>query len=157
MTNEDLYNVRAGIAKSAEIVNVANIDFAFTMARINSEVTNEIKIIEEARKKPPEEESKKYSKELEAINLEHSVQKEDGTIQTINNNTVIRNLKEYKIKLDDFEIKYKDLLETVKKNNEEFKELLKQEVKVTITKLPKKCIPAIMNVEQMTLLFTVIE
>jgi len=156
MKNEDLYRVKQGIDKCSAIVNVADINFAYTMAKIDNEVINELRALEKARKDVPDDYTK-YTTEREQIDIDFAVQLSGGTYQMVNNKLLISNPKEHANKISKLKEKYKEVIDIVDKNNKEFEDFLLQESKVTITKLPKGCIPAQVNVEQMKLLFSVIE
>jgi len=156
ITNNDLYKIREGIKKCANLVNVADINFTMTMARISSEVDNELKIIDKGRK----EISDKYKEYLERhkeIDLKYTIQKEDGSLQLINDQLIIRDIKAYNIEISKLKLEFKEEVDKYDKIEKEFKEFLNQPCKVNISKLPKSLIPAQVNVEQMSLLFPIIE
>jgi len=156
MTNLDLYNVKTGIEKCKDIVNVANINFAISMARIYSEVLAELKILEHGIK-PFSAEYKEYIKESDEITSKYAIVKEDGTYQILNDKIIVRKPLEYNKELSELNIKYKDAIRVVKENAEEWEKILNTQTTVKISKLPKSCIPSQLTVEQITLLFPVIE
>jgi hypothetical protein len=155
MTNRDLYSVALGVKKCSELVNIATIDFTMTMARINSEVQNELRIIEDGKK----ESSilyKEYLKKKDAIDIKYAIQREDGTFQTLNDSLLVRNPTEYYLEIDKLKEEYKEEINKVDSITKEFEKFLNQENTKISTKLSKRIIPAAMNVEQATLLFPVI-
>jgi len=156
MTNLDLYNVKTGIEKCKDIVNVANINFAISMARIYSEVLAELKILEHGIK-PFSAEYKEYIKESDEITSKYAIVKEDGTYQILNDKIIVRKPLDYNKELNELNIKYKDAIQVVKDNVEEWEKILNTQTTVKISKLPKSCIPSQLTVEQITLLFPVIE
>lgn len=156
MRNTDLYRVKQGIDKCSDIVNVADINFAYTLAKIESEVISELRIIEKSRKAPSAE-YKEYTTERDQLMIDSGIQNPEGGYHVLDGKLLLRNPKEYAVKMNALDEKYKVEIETFKKNSEEFESFLLQECKATITKLPKGCIPAQLNVEQMRLLFSVIE
>ncbi|MCK9429721.1 MAG: hypothetical protein M0R17_06920 [Candidatus Omnitrophica bacterium] len=156
MTNLDLYNVKTGIEKCKDIVNVANINFAISMARIYSEVLAELKILEHGIK-PFSAEYKEYIKESDEITSKYAIVKEDGTYQILNDKIIVRKPLDYNKELNELNIKYKDAIQVVKDNAEEWEKILNTQTTVKISKLPKSCIPSQLTVEQITLLFPVIE
>lgn len=155
MTNYDLYKVIEGIKKCSEITNSADLNFAYTMARIEAEVSAELKIIEKA-KKPISDKYKEYLKKKQEIDIKYAIQKEDGTYQTLGDSLIIRNPKEYNKEIDILNNDYKEELDSVKNINSEFEKFLQLECTTKITQLPKSCIPTSLTVEQMTLLLPVI-
>jgi hypothetical protein len=156
MKNRDLYFVAEGIKKCHELVNIADINFTMTIARINSEVNAEIRIINDGRKKQPIK-YKEYLKKKEGIDIKYAIQKEDGTFQTLNDSIIVRNPIEYYSEIEILNTEYKLELDTIKSITTEFNSFLDQPCVKNITKLPKEILPASINVEQATLLFSVIE
>jgi hypothetical protein len=156
MTNRDLFNVKDGIEKMSDLVNVADINFAMTIARINDEVTKEIKIIQNGKRKPSDK-HKEYLKEQQDINMKYAITKEDGTLQVANGNILIHNPKKYNEEINALELKYKDEVIEQTRLDEEFENFLDQEVKASITKIPKSLFPASAKVEHVKLLFSVIQ
>jgi hypothetical protein len=156
MTNGDLYKVKQGIEKSSDLVNAADINFTMSIARIDSEIITELRIIEKGKKQPTDK-YKEYLEKKQELDMKYTIQKEDGTCQTLNEQLLIRNPKQYYLELHDLEKEYKDEIDNVKKINDEFEIFLEQECKATISKVSKSCIPAIIKVEQAKLLFPVIE
>lgn len=156
LTNEDLYKIREGIQKCAQLTNVADINFAMTMARIATEVEKEIKIIELGKRKPSER-YKEYLKKAKEIDIKYAVQKEDGSFHMLNNQIIIKDAKKYYIEINALREEYKVELDEAEKIQDEFTKFLDQTCKVTLTKLPKNIIPAQVTVEQLCLLYPVIE
>lgn len=155
MTNYDLYKVREGINKCAAITNVANINFAFLMAKIESELDSEIKILEKARK-PFSEGYMEYLKKKRELDGKHIIQKEDGSVLMLDGNLILKNPKEYNSELAKLNEEYSTDISGAKEIMSEFENFLQNTSNARITELPKSCIPASINVEQMKLLFPVI-
>lgn len=151
----DLYNINNGINKLSNIANTSDINFAMSIARISNEVSKEIEIINAGRKKPSNK-YKEFLKEQQIINMKYAIQKEDGTIQTLNDSMIIREPLKYNKEVDELKEKYKTEIELQEKINEEFDEYLKQEFKGTITKIPKSLLPLGLTVEQVKVLYPVI-
>ena len=152
----DLYRVKQGIDRCSSLVNVADINFAYTLAKIEAEIVAELRLVEKSRKEVPEE-YKEYMTEREQLDIEYAVRQNDGTFQTLNDRLLICNPKEHAFKIAELQKKYKDIIALVKKNSEEFEVFLLQDCKAVIPTLPKGSIPAQVNVEQMKLLFPVID
>lgn len=156
MLNTDLYKVKKGIDLCRDAVNVADINFAYIMAKIESEVVAELRVIEKARKQvSPEYE--KYIMESEQLEVEYAVQNQDGTFAMHGNKLLIKNPKEYSVKLKSLKDRYKDEISKKEKEDKEFEEFLLKENSVIITKLPLSLIPAQLTVDQLKHLFPVIE
>jgi hypothetical protein len=149
MTNDDLYKVKNGIAKCNDIVNVANFEFAYTMAKIEDEVTKAIILLEKARKN---DEYKEYLKEKEQLDSEHIIFNSNNTPIIINGQVMLKSPKVYYSKLDELNIKFKSAID----RNAAFINKLSEEYDGVITKLPKAYIPAQLTVEQVKLLYPVI-
>lgn len=156
MIYRDLLNIKTGIDKLSDIVNVADINFAMTIARINNEIEREIKIIKEGRKKPSEK-YQDFLKEQEELNMKYAIQKEDGTFQMLNGTMLIRNPKKYHEEYSKLKEKYKDEIKKQETIDEEFEKFLDTEIRTRITKIPKSLFPASVTVEQVKLLYPVIE
>jgi hypothetical protein len=156
MRNTDLYRVKQGLDKCSALVNVADINFAYTLAKIESEIIPELRVLEKARK-PHSKEYEDFLKEREQLDLDYAAQNADGSYQLLNDKLLIRDPKKYSTEITALENKYKDAIALNKKNSEEFEAFLLQESKITVTKLPKACMPAQLSVEQVKLLFPVIE
>mgnify|MGYP001264990549 CR=1 FL=1 len=156
MVNRDLINVKEGIDKMSDLVNVANINFAIEIARINDYVERELNIIRKGRKKPSEK-YQEFLKEQEVLNMKYAIQKEDGTLQMVNGNILIRNPKAYHEEYSILKDKYKEEIKEQEKIDKEFEEFLDSPVKTTIPKISKSLFPASVTVEQVKLLFSVIE
>lgn len=156
MRNTDLYRVKQGVDKCSALVNVADIEFAYSMAKIESEVVAELRCIEKCRKPAPEKYAE-YLVEREQLDIDDAVTMPDGTFQTLGDRLLIKNPHEHAKKVAELDKKYKDVIDQVKKNAEEFEDYLLQDCKVQISKLAKGCIPAQLSVEQMKFIFPVIE
>ena len=156
MRNIDLYNIRTAINKMSDIVNIADINFTMTIARINDDVEKEIKLIDKGRKKPTDK-YKEFLEKQNTINMKYAIQKEDGTLQTVNGSVLVRNPLKYNTEIKELKEEYKEEVALQEKLDTEFEEYLDQEFKGNITKLPKSLLPASVNVEQVKLLFSVIQ
>lgn len=156
MVNRDLINVKTGIDKMSDLVNVADINFAMQIARISDQVEKELSIIRKGRKKPSEK-YQEFLKEQETLNMKYAIQKEDGTFQMANGNMLIRNPKAYHEEYVILKDKYKEEIKEQEKIDEEFETFLDSPVKVNISKISKSLFPASATVEQVKLLFSVIE
>lgn len=152
----DLYNIREGISKMSDIVNIADINFAMSMAKLNDEVERELRIIDKGRKKVSDK-YKEFLEEQSIVNMTYCIQKEDGTFQTMNGNLLIRTPIKYNAEIKELRSKYKEEIAVQEKNDIEFEEYLEQEFKGNITKIPKSLFPATTKVEHSKLLFSIID
>ena len=156
MKNYELYNIAEGIRKISDIVNIADINFTMIIARIDSEVNAEIRIIEKGRKKPSDK-YKEYLKEKEALDMKYAIQKEDGSLQMYEGAMLIRDPKKYRSELSKLEETYKEEIKEWKKIVDEFEEFLEKDCPKVITKINKSLLPSSLNVEQVRLLYPVID
>lgn len=156
MIKRDLYKVKEGINKCDDLVNVSDINFAMTLAQIDYEVSTQLRVID-AGKKMLSNEYKEYLKEKKKLDLEYAIEKQDGSIQTIGNEMIIRNAGEYYSKLDVLQEKYKVDIEAVDKIQKEFEKYLDGECTNPISTLPQSLLPKEMTVEQAKLLFPIID
>lgn len=156
MTRKDLYKVLEGIEKSKNLVNIADINFTMAIARIESEIMSEIRIIEKGRKEYPEK-HKEYLKKKKELDMKFALQKEDGTYQIFNGQLLVKTPNIYYSEVDKLEDEYKTTLYEVIKINKEFTNFLEGECEKTFTKINKSLFPTQLSVEQALLLFPIIE
>lgn len=156
MIKRELYKVKEGIDKCSDLANASDINFAMTLAEIDYEVSNQLRIID-AGKKTLSDDYKAYIKEKKKLDMDYAIQKEDGSLQSIRGELLIRNPKEYYKKLEILQDKYKDEIKAVEVIQKEFETYLDNACTKEIPKLPKSLLPKEMTVEQVKLLFPIID
>ena len=155
MTRKDLYRIKNGIEACAEISNETDIKFAHTLAIIYDEIMREIDIIEKSRKKSSPM-YVAYKEKYNAIQLEHSIQKEDGTLQTINGEVVIKEPLRYNTRITALKEEFKDAVDAQTIIDKELDKFLDESITKEFTKIPISLFPSNVTVGIMIMLNPVI-
>jgi hypothetical protein len=133
------------------------VKFHYLMLKNKKLLEPEVESLQKANT-PPEGHNEFNKKRLDLCNS-FADKEEDGSPKIINDNFVIseETKEEFEKKLSELKEEYKDVVDTMDKNQEDFIALLKEEVEIELAKIPLSIMPEAILGRDVELLFDIID
>ena len=145
MKKGDLFALNAGLAACGGLKGVK---FAYAIAKNTSIVKKEVDIIQEAIK--PSKEFQTYEEKRIQLAMDHAKKDPKGQPIIADNRYVIEDQAVFDEAIKNLREENKDVIDGQKKSNEEYEEMLKEEIEIELYKIGQDLLPEDITASQVT-------